>query len=75
MEIFERQSRDDAKVAAVSGGAMILLSLPFSIITHSKMKKAVNIYNQGIPTGSNYRQRHGFILFSKANGLGIGFKF
>ena len=69
------QSKDGAKGAAVWGGATLLLSLPFSIIIHSKMKKAVNIYNQGISTGSNYQQSPQFILFSNNDGIGIGLKF
>jgi hypothetical protein len=57
------------------GGGLLLASIPFSVFSNNQIVKAVNIHNQGILTGSNYRQSCEFILLSNNNGIGIGIKF
>ena len=57
------------------GGGLILASIPFSVFSTKKIVKAVNIYNQGIPIGNNYRKSLNFIVLSNNGGIGIGFKF
>ena len=69
------QSRDDASGTLVWAGALIGISIPFTVFSTKKITKAVNIYNQGIFTGYNSPRPFQFSLVSHHGEIGIQLKF
>jgi len=59
---------------AGAGAALVLVSIPISISSNKKMKKAINLYNSGLSESSyNFRPRYNFIANAKGFGISISF--
>ena len=60
---------------AIIGGGLILITIPISTGATNKMKKSIDIYNQGISTGYNNQNQFHVNFISQHGKIGLSLTF
>ncbi len=66
---------DPQWVIAIAGAGIMALSIPFLTATNKHSKKAVELYNAGLPTSEKATTGHTFTFGLTGNGVSLAFQF